>query len=91
MYDHVEGEGPRRLLAQMAAEPMLAGAEECQQALQDYLQKLRQRRHQTQLRGLQEQIREAERRGDAVAQQRLLQEYTTLSKERGRRSSHGKV
>jgi DNA primase len=86
LHDQVESDVQRQLLAQMAAEPMMAEVAERQQALQDYFQHFQRRRLQTQLRGLKEQIREAERRGDAMAQQRLLQEYTVLSKERGVRS-----
>jgi DNA primase len=86
LQDQVETEAHRQLLAQMAVEPLVTEAAERRQALQDYLQYLQRRRQQQQFRALKEQIREAEQRGDAVAQHRLLQEYTALSKVRGGRS-----
>jgi DNA primase len=89
IHERAEHDGQRQLLAQMAAEPMTAEAAERQQALQDYLQHIHRRRQQQQLRSLKERIREAESRGDTAAQQRLLQEYTALSKERGVYSSRG--
>jgi hypothetical protein len=82
ILDHVETAAQRQLLAQMASEPLRIEEQECRKALHDYLLRFRRRDLQTQLRRLRERLREAERRGDAVMQQRLLQEYTTLSRER---------
>jgi DNA primase len=82
ILDQAETTAQRQLLAQMAAEPMTLDASECRKALQDYLLRLKQRSAQAHRRGLRERIREAERRGDAAEQQRLLQEYTALSRER---------
>jgi DNA primase len=89
IHERAETDVQRRLLAQMAAAPMTAQAAERQQAVQDYLQYFQRRRQQQQLRALKEQLREAERCGDTAAQQRLLQEYTVLSKERRGHSSRG--
>jgi DNA primase len=82
ILDYVETAAQRQLLARMAAEPMSLNGQECRKALDDYLLHFKRRGVQTQLRRLRECIREAERRGDAAGQQRLLQEYTTLSRGR---------
>jgi DNA primase len=82
ILDYVETAAQRQLLAKMAAEPMNLDIQECRKALDDYLLHFKRRSVQTRLRRLRECIREAERRGDAAGQQRLLQEYTTLSRER---------
>jgi DNA primase len=85
IHEQADNTEQRQVLAKIAAEPVLADAEERCKALHDYLRHIRQRRVQAQIRDLKAQIREAEQRGDAAAQQRLLQEYTALS--RGRRWS----
>jgi replicative DNA helicase len=86
IHEQAENAEQRQVLAKMVAEFVFADAEERCKALHDYLYHMRQRRIQVQIRGLKAQIREAEQRGDAAAQQRLLQEYTALS--RGRRWSN---
>jgi DNA primase len=82
ILDYLETAAQRQLLAKMAAEPMNLDIQECRKALDDYLLYFKRRNVQTQLRRLREGIREAERRGDAAGQQRLLQEYTALSREK---------
>jgi DNA primase len=82
ILEHAETPAQRQLLAKMAAEPMVIDVHAGSKALQDYLLHLRRRGVQAQLRHLRECIREAERRGDAAVQQRLLQEYTALSRAR---------
>jgi hypothetical protein len=89
ILEHAETPAQRQLLAKMAAEPIVIDGHEGSKALQDYLLHLRRRDVQTQLRHLRERIREAERCGDAAAQQRLLQEYTELSRARQPRHHRG--
>jgi DNA primase len=89
ILEHAETPAQRQLLAKMAAEPIVIDVHEGSKALQDYLLHLRRRDVQTQLRHLRERIREAERRGDAAVQQRLLQEYTVLSRARQPRHQRG--
>jgi DNA primase len=82
ILDQAETAAQRQLLAQMVAEPLVIEEQECRKALHDYLLRFRRRNIQTQFRRLRAHIQEAERRGDTVMQQRLLQEYTALSRER---------
>ena len=89
ILEHAETPIQRQLLAKMAAEPFVMDAHEGSKVLQDYLLHLRRRGVQAQLRHLREGIREAERRGDAAVQQRLLQEYTALSRQRQPRHQRG--
>jgi DNA primase len=89
ILEHAETPIQRQLLAKMVAEPLVIDAHEGSKVLQDYLLHLRRRGVQAQLRHLREGIREAERRGDAAVQQRLLQEYTALSRQRQPRHQRG--
>jgi hypothetical protein len=87
ILDHVETAPQRQLLAQMAAEPLVIEGQESRKALRDYLSRFRRRNIQDQLRRLRERLQEAERRGDAAMQQRLLQECTALSREKNHGSN----
>jgi DNA primase len=81
LIERLDNDAPRQLLAKMVAEAGVIDAERSGQALDDYVRRLQQRRIQNQLQQLKKAIREAEQRGDAVEQQRLLQMYTSLRKE----------
>jgi DNA primase len=80
ILEHAENDAQRQLLARMAAESVRAEAAECRRALHDYVRGIRRRQTQAQLQGLKAQIREAERSANTSEQQRLLQEYTALSR-----------
>jgi DNA primase len=82
ILDQAETVAQRQLLAQMVAEPLVIEKQECHKALRDYLLRFRRRYIQTQFHRLRAHLQEAERRGDTAMQQRLLQEYTELSRER---------
>jgi DNA primase len=80
MLEYVDNDSQRQLLARMAAESEVAEGAERSRALHDYLLRIQQRQTQAQLSRLKTQIREAERSANTSEQQRLLQEYATLSR-----------
>jgi DNA primase len=90
IHERAENDAQRQLLARIAAESLVAEGSERQRALQDYIHRLQQRRWQRQRGVLKERLREAERHGDTVLQQRLLQEYMALSKTQGMRNIHSR-